>query len=111
MKYRFLFFNLFLFCMCKSYCQTTIPVDIVKLSKITLAKSPIIKRNLLSVTNAEANFQIQKSTFDYQLVSGFSLNRNASNLFEADPRNEFISDQLKLKKFRDIYWVTENIAI
>lgn len=97
MKYRFLFFNLFLFCVCKSYCQTTIPVDIVKLSKITLAKSPIIKRNLLSVTNAEANFQIQKSTFDYQLVSGFSLNRNASNLFEADPRNEFISDQLKLK--------------
>lgn len=97
MKYRFLFFSLLLFGVCKMYGQTTMPVDIVKLSEITLAKNPTIKRNLLSVTNAEGNLQIQKSAFDYQLTSGLSLSRNSLNLFEADPRNEFISSQLKSK--------------
>ena len=79
------------------YAQETIPVDIVKLSEITLAKNPIIKRNLLSINNAEGSLQIQKSVFDYQLVSGLSLRRNALNLFELDPRNEFISNKLNSK--------------
>ena len=30
------------------YAQETIPVDIVKLSEITLAKNPIIKRNKIN---------------------------------------------------------------
>jgi len=97
MKYKFLFFCFLFFGICMIHSQTTMPVDIVKLSEITLAKNPTVKRNLLSITNAEGNFQIQKSTFDYQLISGVSLNRNHLNLFEADPRNEFISDQLKSK--------------
>ncbi len=97
MSYRFLFFSFLLFGICNVYGQTTIPVDIVKLSEITLTKNPTIKRNILSINNAEGGFQIQKSTFDYQLISGVSLSRNALNLFEADARNEFINDQLKSK--------------
>lgn len=93
--YREVFCRLtFLFVTCVTYTQTIFPVDIVKLSKITLTESPTIKSNILSITNAEGNLQIQKSTFDYQLNSGVSLSRNTLNLFEADPRNQFISDQL-----------------
>lgn len=97
MNYRFIFFSFLLFGICNVHCQTTIPVDIVKLSEITLAKSPIIKRNILSIKNAEGSLQIQKSTFDYQLISGISLSRNASNLFEADSRNDFLNNELKSK--------------
>jgi outer membrane protein TolC len=97
MKYGFLLFNLFLLGACKTYGQTTIPVDIVRLSEITIAESPIIKRNLLNVTSAEGGLQIQKSTFDYQLVSGISLIRNSLNLFKADSRNELIDNELDSK--------------
>lgn len=97
MKYKSLLFNLVLFGICKAFSQTTIPVDIVKLSEIALAKNPIIKRNLLNVINSEGSLQIQESAFDYQLVSVLSLRRNSLNLFEIDPRNEFINGQLKSK--------------
>jgi len=96
MNYRIVFFSLLLFGMCKMYGQTTL-VDITKLSKITLVKNPKIKRNTLSINSAEGNLQIQKSTFDYQLISGISLSRNKLSLFEADPRNEFINDKLQSK--------------
>ena len=32
------------------YSQKTIPVDLVKLSKITLAESPIVKQNILTIS-------------------------------------------------------------
>lgn len=94
MNYRLVFFSLVLFAICQTYSQTTIPADIVSLSELTYDKSPIIKRNTLTITNAEGNLQIQKSTFDYQLSSDVSLSRNSLNLFEADPRNEFIDNEL-----------------
>ena len=78
--------------------QKTIPVDLVKLSKITLAESPIVKQNILAISSAEGGVNIQKSTFDYQLITGVSLSHNALNLFEADPRNEFINNQLNSRR-------------
>ncbi len=95
MKNKFFFLGLIIFGICKTYSQTTIAVDIVMLSELTFTKNPTIKRNALNVTNAEAYLQIQRSTFDYQLISGVSLNRNTLNLFEVDPRNEFLDDKLK----------------
>ena len=80
------------------YGQKTIPVDLVKLSKITLAESPIVKQNILTISSAEGGVNIQKSTFDYQLITGVSLSHNALNLFEADPRNEFINNQLNSRR-------------
>ncbi|MFV0247939.1 MAG: TolC family protein [Tenacibaculum sp.] len=97
MNYKFLLFNLVLFGICKTFSQTTIPVDIVRLSEITLAKNPTIKRNLLSVSNAEGSLQIQKSSFDYQLTSGLFFNDNKQNLFDADARNQFIRNELNIK--------------
>jgi len=97
MKSRLIFLSLMVFGTCKVFSQTTVPVDIVMLSELTFSKNPTIKRNVLNITNAEAHLQIQKSTFDYQLISDLSLNRNAFNLFEVDPRNEYINDKLKSK--------------
>ncbi len=79
----------------KVFGQNTIPVDLVKLSKITFAESPVVKQNILTVSSAEGSFKVQKSTFDYQLTSGILVSRNALNLLEDDPRNEFIGDQLE----------------
>ncbi len=97
MKYRFVFFCLIIFGTCKVFSQTTVPVDIIMLSELTFSKNPTIKRNVLHITNAEALLQIQKSIFDYQLISAVSLNRNALNTFEVDPRNEFLDNKLKSK--------------
>ncbi|MEM6718291.1 MAG: TolC family protein [Bacteroidota bacterium] len=77
--------------------QTTTPVDLVKLSEITLAESPIVKQNILTITSAEGGFLVQKSAFDYQMTSGLSWNRNELNLFEADPRNNFVSNDLQTR--------------
>ncbi len=96
MTCKFVFLSLLvLFGMCHIYSQTKVPVDIVQLSEATFSKNPAIKRNILNISNAEGSLQIQKSIFDYKLTSGVSLSRNALNLFEADPRNEFIGNRLK----------------
>lgn len=84
-----------LFCVIHGFSQKSIPVDLVKLSKITLTENPLVKQNLLTVTEAEGNLKIQNSVFDYQLISGVSLKRNKFNLLEADPRNNVINNQLK----------------
>lgn len=76
----------------QSFGQESISVDLVKLSRITLTESPLVKQNILTLTNAEGNLKIQKSTFDYQLTSGLSLRRDKLNLLDADFRNQFISN-------------------
>ncbi len=79
------------------YGQNTVPVDLAKLSKITLSKSPVVKQNILTVSRENGNLQVQKSAFDYRFNTGISLNNNALNLFEADPRNDLVNEQYKLK--------------
>lgn len=85
---------LLLLVISKMFAQNDTPVDLVKLSQITLAESPIVKQNILSISSAEGGFLVQKSVFDYQLTSGISWNRDEFNLFEADPRNSFFNDPL-----------------
>lgn len=81
----------------KVFSQSVVPVDLVKLSEVTLTENPKIKQNILSISSAKGRLQVQKSIFDYQLTSGISLKRSTLNLFEADPRNNFLNDQLKSK--------------
>ena len=97
MNYRILLLSLSILTACNLYSQSAIPVDIVKLSELTFSKSPTVQRNALTIDNAEGRLQVQKSAFDYQLVSSASLSRNALNLFEIDARNQFLSDDLKSK--------------
>jgi outer membrane protein len=90
---------LFLF-IYKGFSQTALPVDLVKLSEITLTKSPIVKQNLLTISDAEGSFRIQKSTFDYQLFSDVTLSSTTLNLLGDDPRRDFVDGQLTSKLAR-----------
>lgn len=78
-----------------SIAQTAIEGSLLQLANLTLDKSPIIKQNNLTIDQAEANYQTQKSIFDYELLSGLSYNFNRLTLFDADPIHPFVSDNLK----------------
>ncbi|WP_299674845.1 TolC family protein [uncultured Dokdonia sp.] len=86
------FFFLSLYTVC---AQTTIEGSILNFAALTLDQSPIVKQNNLLVNQAEANYRTQKSIFDYELSSGFSLSRNKLTLFDADPRSAFLSEKLE----------------
>ncbi|PTX62145.1 outer membrane protein TolC [Kordia periserrulae] len=94
MNNKIVLLSLLVFSVCISYGQNTIPADIVTLSELTFGTNPIIKRNILTVSNAEGGLKIQTSAFDYQLTSGLSLTRNNLNPFEADPRSSFLTGDL-----------------
>lgn len=81
--------------ICNVFGQELIPIDLVKLSQITLAESPLVKQNILSISRAEGSLQIQKSTFDYLLTSEASVKRSTENLFQADSRYDLIGDFFK----------------
>jgi outer membrane protein TolC len=93
MNCRIVFFLLVSCSVFESYSQSQITADIVSLSELAYYKSPIIERNTLTVNNAEGNLLIQKSTFDYLLSSDVSLSRNSLNLFDDDPRNQFLDGE------------------
>lgn len=94
-KLLFICYLLVSFCLQYAVGQSVIECELIHLTELTLKNSPLIKRNGLEVNKAEANRQVQSSAFDYQLVSGFSLNHNQSNLFNQDPRNEIFDGPLK----------------
>jgi outer membrane protein TolC len=77
-----------------AFAQNALPVNIVKLSEVTLAESPIVKQNLLTIANAEGGFIIQKSTFDYQLFTDLTLSRTTLNLLGDDPRRDFVDGRI-----------------
>jgi hypothetical protein len=49
---------------------------LIELSKVAIEKSPVLKRNAYTVKNAEAELQIQRSIFDYNLNSNLSYQQN-----------------------------------
>jgi len=63
--------------------------------QLTIAKSPTLQRQHIQNRSAEVNKQSAASLFDYQLFSNLSLNRAGVNLFDADPRKDFIGNQIK----------------
>ena len=77
--------------------QSKIEGDLLTLSELTLTKSPLIQRNALEIDLAKANFRVQRSIFDYQLSSGVNLSKYRLSLFDADPRNQVLSEDLKTK--------------
>lgn len=70
--------------------QTNYSSDLMELSKTAIEKSPVLKRNAYTITNAEADLQIQSSVFDYNLFSNLSYQKNRYHLFESDPRNQYL---------------------
>jgi len=96
--------NYFLFCILLIsstilYSQSKIKCDLIEVSSIAFNKSPTLKIANYSITNAEANFQVQKSIFDFNLNSEITYKNDKYNLFDADSRNKFVDKTLKSNSF------------
>ncbi|VAW11835.1 hypothetical protein MNBD_BACTEROID03-1898 [hydrothermal vent metagenome] len=91
---RVLFYILFISSF-SLFAQTQIDGDLLLLSELTIEKSPLIQRNALNIDQAEANFQSQRSAFDYQLSSGYNISKNKLTLFDADPRSQLLTGNLE----------------
>jgi len=94
-KKNLLFYTLVFIASFGLFGQTQIEGDLLLLSEMTLEKSPLIQRNALQINQAEANFQSQRSAFDYNLTSGYSINRNRLTPFDLDPRQQLLSGNLE----------------
>lgn len=81
------------------YSQSKIKCDLIEVSGIAFNKNPTIKSSNYSIQNAEANFQLQKSVFDFKLNSEVTYQNEKYNLFDADPKNKFIDKALKNNSF------------
>lgn len=87
---RTLLILLLVVCFGNLFGQSKIKCDLIELSQRAFDKSPIIKRSSYSIQSAEANMQIQQGAFNISSFSELALRNNRNNLFEADPRNQFI---------------------
>ncbi|PXY46696.1 TolC family protein [Flavobacterium hydrophilum] len=110
MRAYYFFFTILIGAFTSIYSQSKIKCDLIEISSIAFNKNPNIISTYYAVQNAEAGVQVQAGTFDYNLNSGLSYQRSRYNLYDADPRNEFIDSPLKsnsvdfsanlLKRFR-----------
>ncbi|MBU2974982.1 TolC family protein [Zobellia sp. B3R18] len=75
--------------------QTQIDGDLLLLSRLAIEKNPSIQSNALQIEQAEANFQSQRSVFDYQLSSGYNFSKNTYTLFDADPTRQYAAGNLE----------------
>ena len=91
---KVIFILLSVVCFDNLYGQSKIKCDLIELSFKAFDKSPIIRRSLFSIQGAEANLQIQQGVFNMNSFAELSLRNNRYNLFEADPRNQFIDKVL-----------------
>lgn len=71
--------------------QSKIACDLFVLSGMAFDKNPSIQRSFLSIKDAEAGLLVQKSMFDFNLRSELSYKKSRYNLFENDPRNQYIN--------------------
>lgn len=74
--------------------QSKIDGNLIELSKVALEKSPVLKSNALTVKDAEADSQIQRGIFDYNLFANLSYQKDFYHLFRTDPRNQFLNKVL-----------------
>lgn len=76
-----------------------VPGDLQYLSELTLGRSPIIQRQRFQIDRAKSTLQIAKSAFDYLLSSQIGYDLGRYSLFDADPREEIIGEQLESNNF------------
>lgn len=76
------------------YSQSKIKCDLIEVSSIAFNKNPTIKSANYSIQNAEGNFLVQKSAFDFNLNSEAKYQNERYNLFTADSRNKDIDKTL-----------------
>jgi outer membrane protein TolC len=69
--------------------------ELTNLYQLTLSKSPTLERQKIKNRMAKVDKQSASSRFDYQIFSDLSINRSGLNLFNADPRTDFVDGQIK----------------
>lgn len=79
---------------CSCFYDAQTQTSLLDFSQIALSKNPVLKRNVLSVKNAQAEIQVQKSIFDYSLFSNINYQKSKYHLFYSDPRNEYLNKTL-----------------
>lgn len=99
MRANYFFFALLILSGFNVFSQSKIKCDLIEVSSIAFNKNPAIKSSYYSVQDAEANLQVQKSAFDFNLNSLLSYENSKYNLFNADPRNLYINQSLKSNSF------------
>jgi outer membrane protein len=93
---RIYYFFLVLFvCVTKIYSQSKIKCDLIAISSIAFNKNPTIKSTYYTIEDAQANLQVQNSTFDFNLNSALSFQNSRYDLLNADPRNQYVDRFLK----------------
>ena len=95
MRAYYFFFSVLIVAGNNLYSQSKIKCDLIEISSIAFNKNPNIKSSFYAIQTAEAGVQVQAGTFDYNLNSGLSYQTGRYNLYDADPRNEFIDRSLK----------------
>ena len=81
------------------YSQAKIKCDLIEVSSIAFNKNPTIRSANYSIQNAEADLQVQRSIFDFNLNSDVAFQSRKYNLFDADPRNDFVDKTLRNNSF------------
>lgn len=92
---KFTFMLLLVAWINNSYGQSKIKCDLLEITSRAFDKNPTMKRSFYTIQDAEANLQIQKSVFDFNSYSGLTVRNSNYNLFDADPRNQFVNKVLK----------------
>lgn len=95
MRLYYSFFAIWIAAVTNLQSQSKIKCDLIQISSIAFDKSPNIKRTFYAIENAEGELQVQWSTFDFNLNSGLSYKNSRLNLYDADPRNQYIERSLK----------------
>lgn len=95
MRFNPFFFTVLIIGVTNLQSQSKIKCDLIGISSIAFDKSPNIKRNYYAIQNAEGELQVQWSTFDFKLNSALSYKNSRLNLYDADPRNQYIDRSLK----------------
>ena len=75
--------------------QTKIKCNLLEVTNRAFEKNPTIKSAANVIKDAEGSYLVQKSIFDYNLFSELSYKKSRYNLYDADPRNQFINEVLK----------------
>jgi outer membrane protein len=89
------YFLIYFFLTASLVCgQSLIRCDLIEVSSIAFTKNPTIKSADYAIQNAEGNFLVQKSAFDFNLNSEAKYQTERYNLFAADSRNEEIDKAL-----------------
>jgi outer membrane protein len=93
MMYRFFIILIYSYSF-SLFSQNYENIGIVNAVNESIKINPTIERNNLSIENANGNYLIRKSDFDFKLFSNLETQKENLNLFEADPRFGFVDGEL-----------------